>query len=25
MGIAVAGYSRTIAVWWLGEKETHQK
>lgn len=25
MGIALAGYSRSIAVWWLTEKETHQK
>lgn len=25
MGIAMAGYSRSIAVWWLTEKETHQK
>jgi hypothetical protein len=25
LGIAIAGYSRTVAVWWLTEKETHQK
>lgn len=25
LGIAMAGYSRSIAVWWLTEKETHQK
>jgi uncharacterized Tic20 family protein len=25
LSIAVVGFARTIAVWWLNEKETHQK
>jgi uncharacterized Tic20 family protein len=25
LGIAILGYSRAVAVWWLNEKETYQK
>lgn len=25
LGIAIAGFSRSVAVWWLEEKDTHQK